>query len=248
MNWSSLNWIDYTIIAVITVSTLISFARGFVREAISLIVWIAAIWIAYRYCHGFAETILVNMMQPGTPRIVVAFVILLIAVLLFGAFINFAFSHFIDRTGLSGIDRILGMAFGFARGILLVAVAILATEITNIPQQPAWQRAQLVPQFAGITQWLKSFVPEQFDKVKEEVVRGTLTRPRTTTPPENASSSPQLITPEVTIKLNPGVNTTIPTNTLPSAVPPSSRSIKPSQPTTPGMPDSTSTTSTTTYY
>lgn len=163
MNWSHFNWIDYTILAVVVLSTLISYARGFVREAISLIVWIAAIWIAYNYCEGFAQTVL-TMMDIGTPRIVVAFMILLIAVLLFGGFINYALSHAINKTGLSGVDRILGMVFGFARGILLVAVAILAIQVTQIPKLPTWQQAQLIPQFTGITVWLGSFVPAEFDK------------------------------------------------------------------------------------
>ena len=42
----NLNWVDYTIIGVIALSAVISIARGFVREVLSLIAWIGAFWVA----------------------------------------------------------------------------------------------------------------------------------------------------------------------------------------------------------
>lgn len=202
MDWTHLNWIDYTLLAVLAVSTLISFARGFVREAISLVVWIAAIWVAYRYCRPFGDQML-TMIDTPNARVAVAFMLLLFAVLLLGAFVNFAFGHFVSKTGLSGIDRILGMVFGFARGVLLVAVAILAVQVTNASRQPVWQASQLVPEFAGITEWLKSFVPEQFDKVKEQVEHKQK-KDEMTQPAVSPAPSSTTLHPEITIKLQPG--------------------------------------------
>lgn len=42
-------WVDYAILAIIGLSTVISLIRGFVKEAISLIVWIAAFFVASHY-------------------------------------------------------------------------------------------------------------------------------------------------------------------------------------------------------
>ena len=42
-------WLDYALIAILVVSTLISLARGFVREAFSLAIWIVAFWIAWTF-------------------------------------------------------------------------------------------------------------------------------------------------------------------------------------------------------
>lgn len=42
MNWQDFNWIDFTILGVVGISTLVSLVRGFIREAISLVIWVAA--------------------------------------------------------------------------------------------------------------------------------------------------------------------------------------------------------------
>ncbi|VFS44473.1 colicin V production protein [Enterobacter cancerogenus] len=42
-------WIDYAIIAVIGFSCLVSLIRGFVREALSLVTWGCAFFVASHY-------------------------------------------------------------------------------------------------------------------------------------------------------------------------------------------------------
>lgn len=44
-----MNWVDFTIIGVIVLSALISIVRGFVREALSLISWVLAFFVASRF-------------------------------------------------------------------------------------------------------------------------------------------------------------------------------------------------------
>jgi membrane protein required for colicin V production len=48
-----MNWADYAILAVLSVSALISFWRGFTREALSLLAWLAAFWVAI----GFSDVL-----------------------------------------------------------------------------------------------------------------------------------------------------------------------------------------------
>ncbi|MCP5854482.1 CvpA family protein, partial [Klebsiella pneumoniae] len=42
-------WVDWAIIAIIAVSTLISLKRGFVKEALSLLIWIIAGAVAWMF-------------------------------------------------------------------------------------------------------------------------------------------------------------------------------------------------------
>ena len=44
-----MNWVDFSILGIIAVSTLISLIRGFVKEAISLVVWFAALFISSNF-------------------------------------------------------------------------------------------------------------------------------------------------------------------------------------------------------
>ncbi len=166
MNIAAFNWLDYTALGLILFSTLISFARGFVREAISLATWILAIWIAYKYGHDFGESFL-TMIESDQARSLLGSAVLFFGVLLLGALINYLINQFVHLTGLSAIDRILGMAFGFARGILLVAVLILVAQITQFDKKSGWSESQTIPLFSGVSEWLKSFVPEQFEKLQK---------------------------------------------------------------------------------
>jgi len=61
-------------------------------------------------------------------------------------------------TGLSGTDRFLGMAFGAARGALLVVVAIGLISLGPVQQDTWWQESRLIPQFLLVADWSKNLI------------------------------------------------------------------------------------------
>lgn len=165
MNISAFNWADWTILGILAFSTLASFTRGFVREAISLASWILAAWVAYKYGHEFGSHYL-RMIEVEEARSLIGSAILFFAVLLFGAFINYSLSNITHISGLSVIDRTLGMAFGFARGVLFVAVLILASQVTQADKKSWWKESQMIPLFEGVSDWLKGFLPKEVEKLE----------------------------------------------------------------------------------
>lgn len=164
------NWADFAIIGIVVVSALISLKRGFVREAISLATWIIAIWIALRL-FVFVATLLTPYIHSHELRNVVAFGGIFLIVLIIGSLINFLFSRLIDRTGLSGSDRILGLVFGIARGILLVGILVLMGNIISLMHDPWWTNSQLIPHFQGLAKWLQGFVPQQISYLSHEIMK-----------------------------------------------------------------------------
>src|SRR3982751_1909834 len=104
------NWADYAVIGVITLSGLMSLIRGFVREAISLGAWILAVWAAFHFANTMAAVI-TPYVKSSALRTPIASFILLIAVLLIGGLVNFIIGTLVDKTGLSGTDRVIGMVF-----------------------------------------------------------------------------------------------------------------------------------------
>ena len=111
--------IDYIIIGIIVFSVIVSLLRGFVREVMSLASWIVAFFIAsnfYVYLAGLLTSIESLYIRNG-----VAIAILFIASLIVGAIVNYVLGQLVDRTGLSGTDRVLGACFGLLRGVLIVA-------------------------------------------------------------------------------------------------------------------------------
>jgi membrane protein required for colicin V production len=150
-------WVDWAILAIIAISTLISLKRGFVKEALSLLTWIVAGAMAWMF-GGSAAQYLDSYIQTPSARVIGGCAIVFVATLLVGAMINFLLGELIRVTGLSGTDRFLGMAFGAARGALLVVVAVGLLSLGPVQQDPWWQESRLLPQFLLVADWSKNLI------------------------------------------------------------------------------------------
>ena len=159
MKITMFNWVDYIIVAILLMSVLVSLLRGFVREALSLVTWIAAFWVALTF-YSTLDAMLANEIHSETVRTAVAFGSLFLITLILGALINYLIGQLVDRTGLSGTDRVLGMLFGFARGILLIAIILLLAQLTEVQNNKSWKESILIPQFRPIETWLHDFLPQ----------------------------------------------------------------------------------------
>lgn len=153
------NWADIIIVGIVGLSVVISLVRGFVREALSLVTWVAAFWIAFTFADVLAS-LLINTIHTASLRTMVSFGALFLATLLLGALINYLIAQLVDSTGLSGTDRLLGVIFGLARGVLLVTVLIMMSRLTPLPDQAWWKTSLLIPQFHAIEIWLHSLLPQ----------------------------------------------------------------------------------------
>jgi len=151
-------WVDYILLGVIVISALLSLWRGFVTEAISLVSWIVALWVAVVFFQDLADLLKGWI---GTPSIrdVSAFAILFVGSVLVGGLVNYLAGQLVAKTGLTTTDRALGMLFGIARGIVIVAVLVLLAGLTVLPQDPWWQEALLLGHFQDMALWLRSFLP-----------------------------------------------------------------------------------------
>jgi membrane protein required for colicin V production len=150
-------WIDFVIIAVIGFSALVSLIRGFVREALSLVTWGCAFFVASHYYPYLA--IYFTRFQEELVRNGIAIGILFIATLLVGAVVNYVIGSLVERTGLSGTDRVLGVCFGALRGVLLVAAILFFLDtFTGFSQSADWKQSQLIPQFSYIIRWFFSYL------------------------------------------------------------------------------------------
>ncbi|MBL7003141.1 MAG: CvpA family protein [Gammaproteobacteria bacterium] len=152
-------WVDLVIVGIVLVSALISLFRGFVKESISLATWILAGVIAVRYMDVMAN-LLEGSIESVTIRMAAAFAVLFIVTLIVGAIINFVVSQMVNKTGLGGTDKVLGMVFGFARGILIVVMIVLLAGLTPMPEEPWWQESLLIEHISSISVWIREFLPQ----------------------------------------------------------------------------------------
>ncbi|NND69229.1 MAG: CvpA family protein, partial [Halioglobus sp.] len=144
------------ILVVLALSVLLSLWRGFTAEAISLAGWVAAFLVANMFVGQMAsllETLVVNV----TGRYVVAFALLFVATLITATVVRKLSGQVIRATGLTVLDRLLGTVFGFARGIIIVLVAVYLLHQLAPPQNLEWLKdSQLMPYVDMLANWVRT--------------------------------------------------------------------------------------------
>ncbi len=154
-----MSWPDYALIAIILLSILVGVWRGFVKEAFSLAVWVAAFLVAFQFSGSVAELMEQSISLPSA-RTALAFGGLFIAVLLVGGLLTFLVGKMVEKTGLSGTDRMLGGVFGTARGVILVLVLVLVAGLTPVPRDPWWKQSATIQSLLPLADWVSGMLPE----------------------------------------------------------------------------------------
>lgn len=172
-----MNWVDGIILVILGLSILIGLMRGLVAELLSLLIWVAAFVAAALFGPDVAA-LFANAISLSVARLSLGYAICFIGVLLIGALLRFAARRLIWSTGLTGIDRLLGVVFGFVRGVLVVTLMVFLVGLTSMTRETWWQQSALLPQFQGTAAWLGQNIPSSvadhlhpeavLDKLKSE--------------------------------------------------------------------------------
>ena len=153
-------WVDYAILAILGISAVISIFRGFVREALSLSGWVIAFWVSLTFASNLAELLAGQIAVPSV-RQAVAFFVLFIGILLLTAIVIWLAGLLVDKTGLTGTDRMLGVLFGVARGVVIVALLVLVAGLTPLPQDPWWRESVFLPHFESVAREIRQLLPAE---------------------------------------------------------------------------------------
>lgn len=174
-------WIDYAILAIVGISGVFSLRRGFVKEALSLVGWIAAFWIAIAYSGRVTPWLERYVTVPSwiegyvtvpswfegfvavpSVRVVIGFVVLLVAVLLACVLVQRTAGALVVKTGMSGTDRTLGIVFGVLRGVVIVGLLVLLAGRTPLPRDPWWSESSFLPHFVDVAHEMSVYLPDEF--------------------------------------------------------------------------------------
>ncbi len=151
---------DYLLFAVIGVSAILGAVRGFIREAVALVTWLTAIWIAWRFS-GFLYPYLGGVLQSPAEKAWVARAIVLVGVLLLGSIVGHVLawlSH--TAAGLGFIDRLFGFVFGLTRGVVLVGFGALLGLSLHLEHEAWWTSSHFGPYAVHVASWLESVAGE----------------------------------------------------------------------------------------
>ena len=171
-----MNPLDIGVVAVIVLSAIFAFARGFVREALSIVAWVGAAFIALRGFGAAFAMIDPVVKNPLLSQLIAGFG-LFVGSLIILTIITSIIARYVRTSSLSAIDRTLGFIFGIARGVLIVCLAylLLDTAVAR-DDRPEWVRqAKSTRYLQQGADELKMFLPEQLKfrsaGTPEEIIR-----------------------------------------------------------------------------
>jgi membrane protein required for colicin V production len=154
---------DYTVLTIVGASVVLSVMRGFTRELLALLAWVAA-FVAATTASGAVAAWLTNSISDESLRALTAFIVVFVGTLLLVSMLGLILSRMVRKAGLGVEDRLLGGVFGLARGLLIVMVAVLLAGLTPLPKQPAWVDAMLSPPLEALASALKPWLPQVFSR------------------------------------------------------------------------------------
>ncbi len=131
---------DYVVLTILIASMALGAWRGVVGEIIALAAWVLAFFAAKWWGAEFAHALLGGIADPAV-RIVVAWVLVFVIVLLLMALLRLAVRGLLKALGLSPSDRALGVLFGTARGALIILVLVALGGTLSLAKEQWWSEA-----------------------------------------------------------------------------------------------------------
>lgn len=155
------NVTDLVVVAVLAISGLLAFARGFIRETLSIGAWVGA---AAATIYGFplAKPIASNYIPNELLANVVTGVVIFVVTLGVLAALSHMLSRNVRDSALGAVDRSLGLLFGLVRGAVLICVAwLLFAFLTSPEDRPDWiTEARTLPLVTAGAEVLASLLPD----------------------------------------------------------------------------------------
>ena len=155
-------FVDYVLIAILALSVVIGALRGFLREAIALASWVLALFLAWHFAPALEPHLGKWLAEHRELRTWVARAIIALAVLVVGGVVGGLLGHFVRLSIFSGLDRLLGIAFGALRGLVVIGVLVILGQLLRMDAEPWWGESKLIPHAARIANGLRAFVGEHW--------------------------------------------------------------------------------------
>lgn len=160
---------DIVIAVAIVISIVVGIFRGFVKEALSIVTLLVAIWAAMNFGadagHLSESWLGSDGLQLWFGRILVFVVVLAI-----GGLLGWGISKIVRLSILSGTDRALGGVFGFCRGAVLVAVFVIGGQLAGFDKDYWWQTSRLIPYGTYVADWIRVMAPKGVEMLRPDAL------------------------------------------------------------------------------
>ncbi len=171
---SQFNLFDWLILLVWVVSSIYGIVRGFAREALSILGWIAAFLLANVLAESVAE-LGRDMIDEPTTRYLLGWSLTFIAVLLMVGVVAAFLSKQMRQPGFNLGNRLLGGIFGFIRGVIIIAaLSILLRAVLPDGEEDLLDSAVLMDPVNWVADWIGTNFERVLESEPSEAVKDTI--------------------------------------------------------------------------
>ena len=159
--------IDITLLIMVVISVLFALYRGLVRELLGIASWLLAGFAAL-YSYKPLQPLMNKMIENEVTAGVVGSLIVALIVLVIMTLINAWIAKRLRQSALSGLDRVLGFAFGIGRAGLLAAICYLGCSMF-LPEKKLQEMEEQnisIPYVQMMAGWLEYVIP---DNIKDDM-------------------------------------------------------------------------------
>ncbi len=161
--------IDIIIAVALSISIIVGFMRGFVKESISIATLVIAIWAAL-YFGPVVGNVSDSWLSSDELQVWFGRMLVFGVVLAVGGLLGWGISKLVRLSVLSGLDRMLGSLFGIVRGILLTALFVIGGQFAGFDNDDWWLRSRLLPHVEVIADWIKIMAPKGYELIVPDAV------------------------------------------------------------------------------
>lgn len=153
--------LDIVFVVILAISVIVGMMRGAIREVMSLLGLAAAIYFAFKFSDGLSKNYIAKIFEDPRVSYIVAFVLIIVLTLFAIAIINVLTNKLLNASGLSFVNRLLGLVFGLLRGTIINAVIVLIIGfIPGATNENWWKQSTLAPFFKQVAQQASGQLPK----------------------------------------------------------------------------------------
>lgn len=153
-----MNILDWSVLAFLAGSVLLSLLRGGVKEVLGLGGWIGGLVFAFLGAPLVAP-LLQDWMANNNLRWLAAFIIVYVTIRLLAWGLGKLLSEMIAAAKLGAFDKLIGLLFGVFRAVVIVLVLTFLCMTTRMPSTLLWQSSTSAPILQNLVIALSPFLP-----------------------------------------------------------------------------------------
>ncbi|MEZ2406197.1 CvpA family protein [Bosea sp. RCC_152_1] len=185
--------LDLVVIGVVLISALLAAVRGFTREVLAIVSWIAAAavaWVFHPQLVPFIQQYIPASSAQGTIALVASIALLFLGTLIVVSLLTARISDFVLDSRIGALDRTLGFVFGAARGLLLAVIGyVFFAALVGNEKMPVWAKeAKAKPMLEETGRSLIAMLPQD---VNADFIKNLLKKPGTEAAPEPPAEEPR---------------------------------------------------------